>query len=254
MRKDGPDCASTLDILVRAARQLGVDLPGEAQRRFITYCELLQDANERVNLTGVRAPKGIMSTLFLDSLTILPALKTHLRASPETLVVDVGSGAGFPGLPLKIVRPDFRLVLIESVGKKARFLHAVADALDLPGVTVLTERAETAGWRTELRDTAQICLARAVAPLSVLLELCAPFVHTGGLLAFPKSGDIAAEVTGAEVAARKLRVELLECWAVPKNLGLGLNRLVIVYRKVGPTPEGYPRRVGLARSRPLGAR
>jgi 16S rRNA (guanine527-N7)-methyltransferase len=215
---------------------------------------LLQQANQSVNLTGVRNAEGIMRTLFLDSLTVLPPLDEHVRAEPQTLVVDVGAGAGIPGLPVTIVRPHWRMVLIESTGKKARFLQSVVDALSLDGVTILNERAEESGWRPELRDKADACLARAVAPLAVLVELCAPFVHAGGILAFPKSGDVTAEIDDARMAARKLQAQLLECWPVPEALGFGARRFVVVYRKSGPTPAGYPRRVGLARSRPLGSR
>jgi 16S rRNA (guanine527-N7)-methyltransferase len=150
------------------------------------------------------------------------------------------------------MRPDWRLALIESVGKKARFLQSAVDTLQLAGVTVLNERAEETGWRKELRDTADACVARAVAPLAVLVELCAPLVRTGGVLVFPKSGNVDPEIAEAEVAAHKLRTQLLECRVVPETLGLGPDRYIVLYRKTGETPPGYPRRVGLARSRPLG--
>jgi 16S rRNA (guanine527-N7)-methyltransferase len=252
MSEHASACSAALDILRSGARELGLNLDAEAQRQFEMYSVLLQDASRSVNLTAVRDTEGIMRTLFLDSLTLLQPLQAYISPRGQMLVVDVGSGAGIPGLPLKIVRPEWQLVLIESVGKKARFLSSVVEALDLARVTVLNERAEAAGWRKELRDTADACLARAVAPLSVLLELCTPFVRSGGVLLFPKSGDVTAEIDAARVAAHTMRAELLERWTVPEALGLGSNRFVLVYRKVGPTPPGYPRRIGLARSRPLG--
>jgi 16S rRNA (guanine527-N7)-methyltransferase len=196
-----------------------------------------------------------MRTLFLDSLTIAPALPSFLTSraeTPEVRVVDVGAGAGIPGLPLTIVFPWWSLTMIESVAKKARFLESAARGIGLSGVTVLPSRAEEVGRMRNWRDAADLCLARAVAPLASLLELCGPLTRPGGYLAFPKSGDLSSELQGAEAAMQAVRLELTRVVPVDEELGLGAERVIVLYRKSGSTPPGYPRRVGLAQSRPIG--
>lgn len=248
------DCARALAELVEGARHLGLELGPAAQETFARYCQALSDANTRFNLTAVQSPGGIMRTLFLDSLTAVPALPPWLKErNRESRVVDVGAGAGIPGLPLKIVFPWWELALVESVGKKARFLEATVTELGLAGVTVVPRRTEELGGERGWRDAADLCLARAVAPLPTLLEYCAPLVRAGGLLALPKSGEVAEEVAAAEAAARALRVRLRDIVPVSAALNLGEHRAIVVYDKVGATPAGYPRRTGLARSRPIGS-
>ena len=247
-------CAEALPLLVAGAETLGVSLSGAQRTQFVHYCHLLADSNTRINLTAVRSAPGIMRALLLDSLTIAPLLPEWLRSPSETpRVIDIGSGAGIPGLPLKIVHPHWRLTLVESVGKKARFLQQVAEEMQLSDVVTVNERAEGLGHRQDFRDCFDLCLARAVAGLPSLIELCAPFVRPGGLLAFPKGADAAAEVDQGRAAARRLRVDLLGTHTVPEEVGLGPERFVVVYQKLAVTPAGYPRRVGLAQSRPLRA-
>lgn len=241
--------------LVSGGGKLDISLDSEQARQFVRYCETLLLATRRVNLTAVRSPAGIMHTLFLDSLTISPALPERLRlasAAHTPWVVDVGSGAGIPGIPLKIVYPHWSVELVESVGKKAGFLEMAVKEIGLGGVRVKNARAEELGRIADWRDAADLCLARAVAPLPALVELCGPLVRPGGLLAFPKSGDVMAETESAQAAAEALRVTLHHVSWVPEELGLGPDRAVVIYEKTEATPSGYPRRVGLAQVRPIG--
>lgn len=248
-------CNAPLPLLLTGSAQLGVQLAPEQLRKFVSYCRLLVEGNQRANLTGVREPESIMTRLFLDSLTLIAALPAPVQSeSINVQAIDVGAGAGLPGIPLAIVRPNWTMVLVESIGKKARFLEETAAALELPGVKVQQARAEEIGLDKAWRDSADICTARAVASLDVLLEYCAPLVRVGGWLMFPKSGNVEAEVSAAAAAARVLRVDLDRMVPVPANLGLGQQRYTVVYRKVAPTPPGYPRRVGLARTRPIGGK
>jgi 16S rRNA (guanine527-N7)-methyltransferase len=235
---------------VAGATSLGLTLENDALDRFISYCAFLLDRNTTINLTGVRTPEGVMTTLCLDSLTLLAALPTGWRSAPLS-VVDIGAGAGIPGIPLKIVCPNWKLTMIESIGKKARFLQDAVEVLALPDVNVLAQRAEEVGMHGEFRDRADLCLARAVAPLPVLIELCAPFVRPGGRLLFPKSGDAEREIGSAVAAERALRVQRIDSLAVAEDLGLGSGRTVVVYEKTDSTPSAFPRRVGLARKDPI---
>lgn len=243
-------CRDSLPLLVAGASFLGLKLDNDTLDRFAQYCAFLLKRNQSINLTGVRSPEGVMTTLCLDSLTGLAALPTGWNDEPLS-VVDVGAGAGIPGIPLKIACPNWKLTMIESIGKKARFLEDAVEVLELHDVTVLARRAEEAGMRAGFRDSADLCLARAVAPLPVLIELCAPFVRPGGRLLFPKSGDVESEIRSAVAAERALRVQRADSLAVPEALGLGSGRAIVVYEKVGPTPSGFPRRIGLARKEPI---
>lgn len=220
---------------------------------FLGYCALLQETSRHTNLTAIRSPAAIMSTLFLDSLTLVLALPNWAIDGSPVRVVDVGTGAGFPGVPLKILFRAWRLTLIESVGKKARFLLDLSASLGLQSVEVINGRAEDVARETGRRETSDLCTARAVAPLATLLEYSAPFVRSEGLLLFPKSGNVTSEVEEAQAAAERLGAELQSITSVPETLGLGSGRVILSYRRSGNVPPGYPRRTGLARSRPIGA-
>jgi 16S rRNA (guanine527-N7)-methyltransferase len=233
------------------AARLGMPLEDRQVDRLLRYRDLVLAGTKRMNLTGARSKDGILRTLILDSLCLAHTLPTDLVQSHDLLVVDVGSGAGVPGIPLAILFPDWRLVLVESVQKKARFIEETARALSLDSVMVVAERAETLGRVIDRRDRADVCLARAVAGLPTLLEYCAPLTKTGGWLIFPKSGPVESEIRSAETAAEQLRCELSFIKPVEGSLGLGQGKFTVAYRKTGVTPERFPRRTGLARSSPI---
>jgi 16S rRNA (guanine527-N7)-methyltransferase len=166
-------------------------------------------------------------------------------------LIDVGTGGGFPGLPLKILWPHIRLTLTDSIAKKTNFLAEVAEALGLTGVAVVTARAEELGQDKAHRDRYDAATARAVAALPVLCEYCLPLVKVGGHMLAPKKGDISLELEGAANAARVLGggKPLSHTFTL---ISEDAARYVIVVDKLRPTPPGYPRRVGLAKARPLG--
>jgi len=202
--------------------------------------------NERFNLTAIRQPEEIRLKHFIDSLSCLLVMQN----TPTASVIDVGTGAGFPGLPLKIVWPEMRLTLVESVGKKADFCRHIVQTLKLEGVTVLAERVETLGQLPAHRESYDWALARAVALMPVLAEYLLPLARVGGRrLAMKGSGGVQEAQTASEAFAR-LGGRLTQ--TLPVRLpGLDEERFLVVVEKIKPTPQVYPRRVGAAVKKPL---
>lgn len=212
---------------------------------FGRYAEILIEWNRRLNLTRIIEPDEIAVKHFLDSLSIYPALP------PDTgRIIDVGSGAGFPGLPLKIALPHLRLTLLEATGKKTAFLRHAVETLGLAEVEILTARAEEAGHLAEHREQYDVALARAVAALPVLAEYTLPLVRVGGLVVAQKGQQPAAEIETARPALRILGGEIRR--VLPVDLpGLTDARHLVLIAKKQATPSRYPRRPGLPAKRPL---
>lgn len=245
-------CTDASRILIHGCTILGIHLSDHQTAQFIAYCAALQEANARFNLTALRSPEQIMSGLFLDSLTLVGSIpESLLRETHSVRVVDVGSGSGIPGIPLALLFPRWTFTLVESIGKKATFLQNVTQALRITNVAVIRARAEEAALDTSLRDSADLCMARAVASLPVLIEWCAPFVEPGGWLLFPKSSSVSDEVPSARAAMAALRVRMDDILPVPALPALGSGRLVVRLQKFAVTPAAYPRSPGVARTRPL---
>ena len=242
--------------LAGMAASAGVPLDPGQLARFDAYRDLLLEWNTRVNLTAVTDPAAVERRLFLDALRMVPAIDEYRRLIGADVVlastlrlVDVGSGAGFPGLALKIARPDLDVTLVEATGKKAAFLdHAVA-ALGLTGVTAIHARAEELGHDPAHRAAYDLATARAVASLPALLELCVPLLREGGRAFFPKGLELADELAIGSRAAAVLGARIVAADPLPG----GETRLVVV-DKTGPTPTRYPRRPGLPAREPLGGR
>ena len=239
-----------MELLARGAPELGLSLDAAQLAQFETYYGELADWNTRMNLTSVIAYDEVQVKHFRDSLTVLPALVSHPRS--DTRVVDVGAGAGLPGLPLKLAVPSTSLTLVESTGKKANFLRHVVDTLALDGVEVLTGRAEELAHRPELRDSFDLALARGLARLPTLLECTLPFTRTGGLVAAWKHGGegLKEELASARNALQLLGGRVQSIYPV-KATGLEDNRVVVIIEKVRDTPDDYPRRNGVPRKQPL---
>ena len=213
---------------------------------FQQYENLLLEWNARFNLTAIRIPEEVRRKHFLDSLSCLLAM----RETPCEQVIDVGTGAGFPGIPLKIACPKMRLTLVESVGKKADFCRHVVDNLHLDGVRVIQERAEVLGQSKAHREKYDWALGRAVALLPVLVEYLLPLVRVGGGMLAMKGESGPAEAHSAEQAMRLLGGHLRQL--IPVTLqGVAEERYLVVVDKVACTPEGYPRRVGTPSKKPL---
>jgi 16S rRNA (guanine527-N7)-methyltransferase len=210
------------------------------------YERELVDWNARFNLTAIRDPQEIHIKHFLDSLTCLLAMR---KVSIGRLI-DIGTGAGFPGIPIKIIYPKMQLTLVESVGKKAEFCRHVVKILDLQGVEVVQERAESLGQNPSYREQYDWAVARAVAILPVLAEYLLPLVRVGGSMLAMKGESGPAEAHSAERALRVLGGHLRQL--LPVTLpGVVEERYLVVIDKVAATPDGYPRKVGIPSKRPL---
>ena len=249
--KDLQAIAVNPDRLLAGAADLGITLTEAQQAAFARYFHALADWNRRVNLTSVDDWEGVQTVHFLDSLSVAAALPP--AALEGGRILDVGSGAGFPGLPLKIAFPGMRVALIESVGKKAAFLRAVVDLLALHDVEVLHGRAEDLAHRPDLRESFDAVLARGLAKMPVLAELTLPFARIGGVVVAQKKGDVDAELEDAGEAVRLLGGGPLAArWL--RLRGIPDERALVFAPKVAPTPARYPRRPGVPRKRPLGRR
>ena len=243
---------------------LGLCLTAEHLAAFQTYYEELTAWNQRFNLTAIVGHRDVQIKHFLDSLTCLLALPTQGRttdhALPDTVpiyrasqplrCIDIGTGAGFPGLPLKIVRPELVLTLLESTAKKTVFLKQLVNRLDLENVEIIHGRAEDLGRDPRYRERYDVVLARAVAQLQTLAEYCLPFCKVGGRFVAQKGPDISAELDGGRTSIGILGGEVGEVKAIhiPE---LDQERHLITVRKVKPTPEKYPRRAGTPSKNPL---
>ncbi len=229
-----------------AQQQLGLRLSAAQLESLARYEQELLDWNARFNLTAIRDPQEVRIKHFLDSFTCLLAFRER---TPERLV-DVGTGAGFPGLALKIIYPRMRLTLVESVGKKAGFCRHIVEALDLTGVEVVQDRAEALGQLAAHREQYDWAVARAVAVLPVLAEYLLPLVRVGGAMIAMKGESGPAEAHTADHALRVLGGRLRQL--LPVTLpGVADERYLVVVDKIATTPRGYPRRVGLAAKKPL---
>jgi 16S rRNA (guanine527-N7)-methyltransferase len=235
-----------VELLAAGARSLlNLELTTDQLAAFETYAGELVRANQEFNLTAITDAAGIQVKHFLDSLSILSVLP----AGPAD-VVDVGTGAGFPGLPLKIARPELRLTLAEATGKKASFCQALVQRLGLRDVTVLKARAEELGQDPAHRERYDWALARAVAEMPVLAEYLLPLARVGGHALAQKGEDAPAEAEAAQGAIHKLGGELEQLAPVALP-GLAEPRYLVVLKKVAATPPAYPRRAGMPEKRPL---
>lgn len=233
-----------LELLVAGCAGLGVTLTRRQLQQFAHYRDLLLEWNQRMNLTSITDDAGIQVRHFLDSLSGLALLPLG-----PVRMVDVGSGAGFPGIVLKIARSDLDVTVLEATGKKCLFLDEVIGQLRLTSVTVINKRAELQGQIWGDRERYDVAVARAVAAVSPLLELTLPFVKVGGVALCWKKQEIEAEVVASTRAARTLGGGLPRI--VPTGLPGLEGHVIVSVAKVAPTPATYPRRPGIPERQPL---
>lgn len=229
-----------------AAEAASLSLSEEQILKFTRYDALLVDWNERMNLTAITEPRDVAVKHMIDSLTAYD--KKLFDGAPT--VIDVGTGAGFPGVPLKIFDPSIRLTLMDSLAKRLAFLEAVVEDLGLTGVTCVHARAEDAAHEPQRRERYDIAVSRAVARLPVLLEYTLPFVKKGGHLIALKGRTAEEEATDAKRALKLLggRLETIRPVTLP---GLSDKRAVLTITKIAPTPKAYPRKAGTPAKKPL---
>ncbi|MDR6225372.1 16S rRNA (guanine(527)-N(7))-methyltransferase RsmG [Desmospora profundinema] len=225
-----------------------LSLTARQQEQFERYGRQLLEWNEKMNLTAITAEEEVFVKHFFDSLTLISALPMDRVQS----LVDVGTGAGFPGIPLKIVFPDIRLILLDSLRKRVQFLQEMAECLGLKAVEAVHGRAEEVARQRSYREQFDVATARAVAKLDVLAEYCMPFVRKGGWFVAMKGHDVENEIQGADHALRTLgggeNVSVLP-FSLPKEAG---KRHLIVVSKERTTPRAYPRKAGTPQRKPLG--
>ena len=233
--------------LQELAAEISAPLTDAQAARLDTYAALLVEWNEKMNLTAITAPDEMLVKHFADSLTAAPYLPTGAFS-----LIDVGTGAGFPGVPLGILRPDCRLTLLDSLNKRLIFLEALCSAVGVDATRVHA-RAEEGGQKKELRERFDVATARAVAALPVLCEYCLPFVKVGGVFLALKGPDADNEVAASANALKKLggRVREVIALTLPDPAGGVLERRLVVVEKVSPTPALFPRPSAKMAKQPL---
>jgi len=234
------------EVLIQAASEYGLLLAEKQIIAFTRYFETLVEWNEKVNLTAITAPQDVAIKHMIDSLSCYDEAIFKQGAS----IIDVGTGAGFPGLPLKIFRPDLKLTLFDSLNKRILFLQAVAEILGITDINFIHSRAEDGGKSKQLRERYDIAVSRAVAKLNVLCEWCLPFVAVGGFFIALKGSQYSLEVDESQRALQLLGGEITKVQNI-KLPGLDDGRAVIYIKKIKSTPLVFPRRPGMTEKNPL---
>lgn len=237
--------ASYTELLKKGASKLGIELTDDKLFQFHVYTELLLEHNKKVNLTAITDKNEIILKHFIDSLTLLCSEKAAYGAS----LIDVGAGAGFPSLPLKIARPDLKITMLDSLSKRVDFLNGVIYELGLKDASAVHARAEDAA-RGKLREGFDIAAARAVANLSVLAEYAIPFVKPGGFFIAMKGGSPYDEIDDAAAAIRTMGgiVDDVKIIEIPES---GIKHSLVVIKKTQRTPSKYPRKAGKPAKEPV---
>ena len=230
--------------LKEEAMQFGIELSEKEQDNFYNYMKLLLDWNEKINLTAITEPKEVITKHFVDSLSITPYINENDR------ILDIGTGAGFPGIPLKIVLEKNEITLLDSLNKRINFLNEVIEKSDLKNIQAIHGRAEEFNKIDGNRESYDIVVSRAVAKLNVLLEYMLPFVKLNGRCICMKSADIDEELKEAENAIKILGGEIEKIDEITlKNTDI--KRKIIVIKKVNKTPSKYPRKAGTPAKEPI---
>ncbi len=237
---------TNIDTLKKEVENINVKLDKESEEMFLNYKELLKEWNQKINITAITEDVEIDQKHFLDSLTILG---TGLFQGQKK-VIDVGTGGGFPGLPIKIVKEELDVTLFDSLNKRIKFLDIVIEELGLEGIRAVHGRAEESARTAEYREEYDICVSRAVAQLNTLAEYCLPFVKVGGHFIAMKGPDVEEEVNKAKNAIDTLGGELEEIQEI-QIPGTDIVHSLVIIKKVRNTAKTYPRGGGNPRKNPL---
>jgi len=237
-----------LTILAEGAEGLGLDLSSEQMDQFQAYYDVLTDWAERVSLTAVKDEEGIQKRHFLESAALIPVLREQGLSLEDKSLIDIGSGAGIPGIPLKIIEPSLKLTIVEAKQRKAEFLGALLKELNIDDVVVIPRRSEETAHNAIHREQYNYAAAKALAPLATLIELTLPFLVMGGVVIAPKGKETDKEVAEAEVALETLKGSIRAVEPIP--LADKKQKVVLVDKDL-PTPARFPRRPGMPAKRPL---
>lgn len=249
--QDAPETNEVAPVLESTAPEISVPLSAEEIRSFQIYASMLREKNKVMNLTAVDDDQGIAMKHFIDSLTLCSYIREEEeKAGGKTIrLADVGTGAGFPGLPLKISMPELDVTLMDSLAKRLNFLGEVVERLGLEKVSLVHTRAEDGGRDKKYREKYDVVTARAVARLPVLAEYCLPFVKVGGVfLAMKGHAEEEVQDAGKAIATLGGTIEKTDTFTLP---GTDMERTVVVIRKIRPTPPKYPRKAGTPAKEPL---
>ena len=249
----------SMNSLKNMATQLNIALSDEQLEQFDKYFHMLVEKNKVMNLTAITEKNDVILKHFIDSISAaaaVPELKAYTIGSPDAgknkgpAILDVGTGAGFPGIPLKIAFPELRITLLDSLNKRVSFLNEVIDALNLKDIRAIHDRAEDAARKPDMRARYDFVVSRAVAALPVLSEYTLPFVKDGGYLVSYKTPEAEKEIGEAANAIRILGGGKPEVYdlALPDS---DITRSFIVIKKIKSTPKAYPRKAGTAKKNPL---
>lgn len=235
------------ELLADGLKEMGLSPTAEQVDKLVEYARLLLEQNRVMNLTAITEPEQVARLHFLDSAAILAWPHGNFAG---TSVIDVGTGAGFPGVVLKILEPSISLTLVDSLGKRVTWLKKVCEGLSLDGVRCLHARAEELALDSGFRDSFDVAVSRAVASYPLLCELCLPYVKPGGVFIAMKSVESGPEVQSGENAVKRLGGKALGVWdyAIP---GAGVTHRLVGAQKISATPNGLPRSWGKIKKTPL---
>ncbi|AYE34321.1 16S rRNA (guanine(527)-N(7))-methyltransferase RsmG [Clostridium septicum] len=234
------------DLMKTAASEANLDLSEEQYEKFIKYMRLLQEWNEKINLTAITEDEEIIKKHFIDC---IKAFKSEPIRNAKT-IIDVGTGAGFPGLPIAIMNSNIKVTLLDSLNKRINFLNTVVNELGLENVTTIHSRAEDGARKTELRENFDVATSRAVANMAVLSEFCIPYVKKGGYFIALKGPLIDDELKDGDKAIRTLGGELKDIIEV-KIEGTDLRHNIVEIKKIKQCSKIYPRKAGTVNKKPI---
>lgn len=239
-----------LTLFEKGLEQLNIRLDDCQKDQFIRYYEYLVEKNKVMNLTAITEYEEVIVKHFLDSLALVKAPGFAPDSLKGKTLIDIGTGAGFPGIPLKIAFPDLKVVLLDSLNKRVNFLNEVISMLDLKEITALHGRAEDYARQKGYREAFDYAVSRAVANLSTLTEYCLPYVKTGGSFISYKSGKLEEELPAALKAIKILGGTLLDTVKF-SLMDTDMDRTFAIIKKEKPTPKRYPRKAGLPAKEPI---
>lgn len=233
------------ELLAESCKKINIELTEKQIKQFIDYKDMLLEWNEKFNLTAITDEREIILKHFVDCLAISAGAELAGKK-----IIDVGTGAGFPGVPVKIAFPDTQMTLLDSLNKRITFLEDLKNKLGLENVICIHSRAEDGGADKNLREGFDLCISRAVANLAVLSEYCLPFVKVGGCFISMKGPDVKDELNESEKAIKVLGGEVKEVKLIniPET---DINHSLIIIKKIKPTPSKYPRKAGKAKKEPI---
>ena len=233
-----------IENLINKAQKIGIRLSEEEANQFYKYMNLLLEWNEKINLTAITAPDEVILKHFIDSITI------NKYIEEQKAIMDIGTGAGFPGIPLKIINSDKEFTLVDSLNKRINFLNEISRELNLEKINCVHARAEELAGNVKYREKYDIVTSRAVARLATLLEYMLPFVKVGGKCICMKGANIEEELKEAKKAIEVLggKVEVVDKFNLPDT---DMERNIVVIKKVKSTPTKYPRKAGIPSKQPI---